>query len=260
MSTHPLRAAFARARSEGRPALVVYVMAGDPSLAATEALVPRLVEAGADVIELGVPFSDPIADGPVLQAAALRSITAGTTVPKVLELAARIHVSAPIVLMGYLNPLLSYGEARFARDAKKAGIAGAIIPDLPSEEAVGFSSLLREQGLAFVPLVAPTTPNERATQIAQLADGFVYYVSVAGVTGARSALPADLAVRIAGVRAAVTPAPLAVGFGISTPEQARQVGSLADGVVVGSALVRALHEGGPDTAVALVRSLRAALT
>jgi len=260
VSEHPLRAAFTQARAQGRPALVVYVMAGDPTLEATVALVPRLAEAGADVIELGVPFSDPMADGPVLQAAAQRALGAGATVARVLEAAGRIQCSAPRLLMGYLNPILSYGEARFARDAKRAGISGAIMADLPGEEAAGFASKLRAEGLAFVPLVAPTTPPQRMTEIAKLADGFVYYVSVTGVTGARTALPPDLAPKIAAARAAITPAPLAVGFGIGTPEQARTVGGLADGVVVGSALVRTLHERGGDAAVELVRSLARALS
>jgi tryptophan synthase alpha chain len=256
---HSLRAAFTRARAEGRPALVVYVMAGDPSLEATVQLVPRLVEAGADVIELGMPFSDPIADGPVLQSSATRALAAGTTVARVIEAARQIKTTAPLLLMGYLNPLLSYGEERLARDAAAAGVAGAIVPDLPAEEAAGFAAKLRAQGLAFVPLVAPTTPPDRVRQIASLADGFVYYVSVTGVTGARSSLPADLPARIEQAKAAVRPSPLAVGFGISTPEQARQVGGLADGVVVGSVIVRTLQEQGPEATIALVRALRAGL-
>lgn len=259
MSEHPLRAAFSRARAQGRPALVVYVMVGDPSLEATVALVPRLAEAGADVIELGVPFSDPMADGPVLQLAAQRSLAAGATVAKVIEAAGRIRSSAPMVFMGYLNPLLSYGEERLAADAKKAGISGTIIPDLPSDEAESFAARLRAQGLAFIPLIAPTTPAARMREITKLADGFVYYVSVTGVTGARTELPQDLPEKIRVAREAVAPLPLAVGFGISTPEQAKAVGKLADGVVVGSALVRTLHEQGPDAAVALVRSLAQAL-
>ena len=254
MSAHPLRAAFSR-----RPALVVYVMAGDPSLEATIELVPRLVEAGADVIELGLPFSDPMADGPVLQASAMRALAGGTTVARVLDAASRIRTQAPIVTMGYLNPILSYGEAHFARDAKAAGVSGAIIPDLPAEEAAGFASTLREQGLAFVPLIAPPTPTERVREIARLADGFVYYVSVTGVTGARAALPEDLPARIVRAREAVSPVPLAVGFGIGTPEMARSVGAHSDAVVVGSALVRALHERGPGAAVELTRSIATAL-
>ncbi len=259
MSEHPLRAAFSRARAAGRPALVVYVMAGDPSLEATLALVPRLAEAGADVIELGVPFSDPMADGPVLQASALRALKSGTTVAKLLETAGRIRTSSPFLLMGYLNPILSYGEERFARDAAAAGVTGAIVADLPGDEAASFAALLRGQGLSLVPLIAPTTPPSGMASISKLTDGFVYYVSVTGVTGARVALPPDLPEKIAAAREAVRPSPLAVGFGIGTPELAREVGRWADGVVVGSALVRTLHEQGPDAAVSLVASLAQAL-
>jgi tryptophan synthase alpha chain len=259
VSEHPLRAAFTRARTQDRPALVVYVMAGDPSLEATAALIPRLAAAGADVIELGVPFSDPMADGPVLQAAALRAIRSGTTVAKIIQTVARVRVPAPLLLMGYLNPLLAYGEERFAREAAQAGIAGAIVADLPAEEASGFAERLRSQGLAFVPLVAPTTTPRRMAEIARLTDGFVYYVSVTGVTGSRAALPADLPQKISSARHAIAPAPLAVGFGIGTPDLARKAGHLADGVVVGSALVRTLHERGPDAAIALVASLAEAL-
>lgn len=261
--THPLRNAFERARAEGRAALVTYVMAGDPSLDATVALVPRLVEAGADVVELGLPFSDPMADGPVIQAAATRALAAGTTTKRALEAAKRITAAvgdkAAILSMGYVNPLLAYGEERFAADAASAGLVGAIVPDVPSDEAVGLASTLRARGVAYVPLIAPTTPPERMRAIAQSADGFVYYVSVTGVTGGRTALPADLAERVGLAREAVAPAPLAVGFGISTPEQAREIGRLADGVVVGSAIVRTLHERGADAAVELVRGLAAAL-
>jgi tryptophan synthase alpha chain len=254
-----IRTAFERAKQEKRAALVTYVMSGDPSLEATLALVPRLVEAGADVVELGVPFSDPIADGPVLQAAATRALAAGTTVAKVLAMAAQLRVPAPLVAMGYLNPIASYGEARFAADAAKAGLAGVIIPDLPSDEAVSFTGTLRESRLSYVPLVTPTTAPERARRIASLGDGFVYYVSVTGVTGARAALPDDLGARVAEARAASNGVPVAIGFGISTPEQARAAAAHADGVVVGSALVKTLHERGPDAAVALVAALRKAL-
>ncbi len=259
MNDHPLRAAFANARAQKRAALIVYVMAGDPNLEATVALVPRLVEAGADVIELGMPFSDPMADGPVLQAAASRALTSGTTIARVLEAASRIHVSAPLVLMGYLNPVLSYGEERFAADAGAAGVSGVILADMPAEEAGGFAAKLRARGLAWVPLVAPTTAPERMREIAALADGFVYYVSVTGVTGSRTALPSDLPEKIARAHAAVSPAPLGVGFGIGTPTQAQEIGRLTDGVVVGSALVRTLHEQGADAAVSLVRSLASGL-
>lgn len=258
--THPLREAFEARRGRGG-ALVIYIMAGDPSLEATIALVPRLAEAGADVVELGLPFSDPMADGPVIQAAALRALSNGTTLAKTLHAvkAIRARTDVPLVLMGYVNPVLSYGVERFATDAAAAGVSGVILPDLPAEEAEELAPGLRAKGLAFVPLIAPTTVPERMTRIAALADGFVYYVSVAGVTGARSALPPDLASKVAFARDAVRPAPLAVGFGVSGPEQAREVASIADGAVVGSAVVRTLLDEGADAAVRFVASLREAM-
>lgn len=258
--THPLKAVF-DARRERGGALVIYLMAGDPSLEATIDLVPRLAEAGADVVELGVPFSDPMADGPIIQAAALRSLSAGATVAKVLDAAAAIRARSdvPLVLMGYVNPVLSYGVERFAADAAASGVSGVILPDLPAEEAEALLPTLRAKGVAYVPLVAPTTLPERMKRLTALADGFVYYVSVAGVTGARSALPEDLQAKVAFARQVAKPAPLAVGFGVSGPQQAKEVSSIAEGVIVGSAFVKTLHEEGADAAVRFVASLRAAM-
>lgn len=255
-----LRDAFERARSEGRPALVCYAMGGDKSITETEALLPALDAAGADVIELGLPFSDPIADGPTLQAAATRALASGTTLKKLLAMAARLkgRLRAPLVAMGYVNPLLSMGFDNFARAAAAAGIAGAIVPDVPFEEAGELRTALDAVQIDLVPLIAPTTPLERARRIAADARGFVYYVSVTGVTGARAQLPADMSERIRALREA-SPAPVAVGFGIARPEQAAALRGVADGVVVGSALVQAHHEQGSSGAVALVKSLAAAL-
>lgn len=251
--------AFERAKAEGRAALVCYAMAGDPSLEQSARLVAALDDAGADVIELGVPFSDPIADGPVLQAAATRALAAKTTLRKVLELASHLKaLRAPLVAMGYLNPIASYGVAAFARDAARAGLCGAIVPDLPLEESDELREALEGEGLALVPLVAPTTTGERLRTIAARARGFLYTVSVTGVTGARAELPPELAARLQELRG-ISAAPVAVGFGVSKPEQARALGKLADGVVVGSALVQAAHEQGIEAAAALVRGLRAAL-
>ena len=239
----------------GRTALICYVMGGDGD---TSALLKATDEAGADIIELGLPFSDPIADGPVLQAAATRALSAGATLRDVLALSRRVRLRAPLVTMGYMNPVESMGAAAFAKALRAAGISGAIIPDLPLEEATPLRDALGTEGVDLVPLVAPTTPPERAEQIARTARGFLYVVSVTGVTGARAQLPADLEARLASLRA-ISKIPVAVGFGISRPEHAAALKGKADGIVVGTALVRAHHEGGVAAASALVRSLRAAL-
>ena len=243
----------------GRTALVCYAMGGDPSLQASEELLRAVDSEGADVIEIGLPFSDPIADGPTLQAAATRALRAGVTLPRLLDMVGRLRLRAPLVAMGYMNPIERMGARTFAGALARAGIAGAIVPDLPLEEAGPLRSELAEAGVDLVPLVAPTTGAERAAAIAREARGFLYYVSVTGVTGARTELPADLAARLRELRA-LSPVPLAVGFGISRPEQARALRGIADGVVVGSALVSAHHEGGVKAAADLVRGLRAALS
>ena len=256
----PLSEAFTAAGREGRTALVCYLMGGDGGLAATEQLLLAFDAAGADVIELGVPFSDPIADGPTLQAAALRALQAGTRMADLLALAWRLRgrVRAPLVLMGYLNPIESMGGERFALRAAEAGIKGCIIPDLPLEESAALRECMGSHGVDLVPLVAPTTGRERAQAIAKSARGFLYTVTVTGVTGARTELPPDLAERLCELRA-ISPVPVAAGFGIAAPAQAAALKGLCDGVVVGSALVAAHHQGGVPAAAALVRSLRAAL-
>jgi tryptophan synthase alpha chain len=247
--------AFAGARAQGRTALVCYAMGGDGD---TSALLQAIDAAGADVIELGLPFSDPIADGPVLQAAATRAIARRTTLRDLLAMASRLRLRAPLVAMGYMNPIEAMGSRGFAHALSDAGLCGAIVPDLPLEEAEPVRADLAAEGLDLVPLVAPTTPHERAARIAATARGFLYYVSVTGVTGARAALPHDLEMRLAELRA-ISPAPVAVGFGISRPEQAAALKGKADGVVVGSALVATHHERGVRAAAELVRSLREAL-
>ena len=247
--------AFARAKREGRTALVCYVMGGDGD---TAKLLQAVDEAGADVIELGLPFSDPIADGPLLQAAATRALASGATVRGVLKAAASSKLRAPMVAMGYVNPIESMGAQRFAEALRDAHMDGAIVPDLPLEEAQPLREALAALDLDLVPLVAPTTGKERARAIAKTARGFLYNVSVTGVTGARTALPADLAERLAELRA-LSPVPVAVGFGISKPEHAALLKGKADGVVVGTALVATHHEHGVAAAAEFVRSLRAAL-
>jgi tryptophan synthase alpha chain len=259
--------AFARASREGRAALVVFVEAGDPSLEVTERLLPALAEAGADVIELGVPFSDPIADGPAIQRASERALAAGARLASVLDLVARARaggLDAPLVLFGYANPVLAMGEAAFATRAAAQGVDGALVTDLPPEEARAFASTLRATRLAPVFLLAPTSPPRRISMVGRLSRGFVYVVSRAGVTGVRSDVPADLGALVARVRSGVGRLPVAVGFGISTPEQVSAVARLADGVVVGSAVVLAMENavGAGDDPVAaaagLVRQLSAA--
>ena len=247
--------AFAKTRAEGRTALVCYAMGGDGD---TAALLQAIDAAGADVIELGLPFSDPIADGPVVQAAATRAIAAKTTLRDLLATVSRLRLRAPMVAMGYMNPIESMGSRAFARALREAGLCGAIIPDLPLEEAGPLRDDLAAEGLDLVPLVAPTTPPERAAQIARTARGFLYYVSVTGVTGARASLPEDLESRLAALRS-LSLAPVAVGFGISRPDQAAALKGKADGVVVGTAIVALHHEKGIEAVSNLVRSLRSTL-
>ncbi len=246
---------LSEAFAKGRTALVCYLMGGDGD---TAALLTAVDEAGADVIELGLPFSDPIADGPVIQAAATRALGSGATIKGVLQAAGKLRLRAPVVAMGYMNPVECMGSKAFAKALREAGLCGAIIPDLPLEEAQPVRDALAAEGLDLVPLVAPTTPAERAAAIAKTARGFVYYVSVTGVTGARASLPEDLEKRLADLRAA-SAAPVAVGFGISSPEHAAALKGKADGVVVGTALVKTAHEKGVKAAADFVRSLRAAL-
>ena len=245
-----LAATFAAARREDRAAFVPFLMAGDPTLERTGELVGALAGAGADVIELGVPFSDPIADGPVNQAAAERALAAGTRLAGILELVSRIRrrVEAPIVLFSYFNPILRYGPARFAEHASASGVDGLLCVDLPPEEAAAeVLPALRAQRLDPVFLLAPTSTRERVRAVARAGSGFVYYVSRTGVTGERAALPAGLASEVRALRRALD-LPVAVGFGLSTPEQVAAVARVADGAVVGSALVRfaAEHAGEPD--------------
>jgi tryptophan synthase alpha chain len=245
-----LDATFERLRAGGERALMPYIMAGDPSLAETERLVIEAERRGADVIELGVPFSDPLADGPVIQRADVRALAAGTTLPRVLEMVAslRAKVRLPLVLMTYYNPILAFGLKAFARTAVDAGADGVIVPDLPHEEAEPLRAETEPAGLDMILLVAPTSTPARVKAIARLSRGFIYVVSLTGVTGARRELPPDLGAQIRTLRL-VTTKPVCVGFGVSTPEQVAAVGRLADGVIVGSAIVRAIEEHGATSAL-----------
>jgi len=248
-----ISAAFDAARAERRAALMPYAMAGFPDLESSLAVAAAYADCGADLVELGVPFSDPLADGPTIHAAATAALAAGATLDTALEVCQSIAERVPVVLMAYANMVLAQGGAtEFSRRAAAAGASGAIVPDLPLEEAAEVSDALAAAGLALVPLVAPTTPEERRRRICAAAEGFVYVVSTVGTTGERERLPAGLSELVAATRAEAE-VPVAVGFGIGTPEQAAQVGEIADGVIVGSRLVRAAGEAGsPDAAAGAV--------
>jgi len=234
---------FAESKGAGRPALVAYLTAGDPTPERTPDLVLALERGGADVLELGVPFSDPIADGPVIQAASDRALKAGTTVAKVLEIAREIRKRSeiPIILFSYINPLLRYGLERLAREARESGIDGVLLTDVSVEEAYEPVRQLRSQGLDTIFLAAPTSTERRLKLVAEYSSGFVYVVSRAGVTGERSSLAASVEPLCTRLRA-LTDKPLAVGFGVSTREHVEALGHYADGAVVGSAIMRIVDD------------------
>jgi tryptophan synthase alpha chain len=255
---------FAALRARGEAALVPYFTAGDPDLATTRDLVRAAVAEGADAIELGVPFSDPMADGPVLQRSAARALAAGTTLPRVLELVGELRreISHPLVLFGYYNPLFRYGVDRIAADAAAAGADGFLCVDLPPEEAGDLRAAATAAGLDLIALLAPTTPRARMRAIARGAGGFLYFVSVLGTTGARAELPRELPDLVRRVRT-VTDLPVGVGFGVSRPEQAAWLAGFADAVIVGSALARLVEEGdargAPSRVATFVGALRRAM-
>jgi len=259
-----IAAAFAAARDEGRAALMPYLMGGFPDAETSLAVAESYAEAGADLIELGVPFSDPLADGPVIQAAATRALAGGATLEGVLSICERVAGRVPVLPMVYANMVLVRGPSEFARLLADAGAAGAIVPDLPLEEAGEIGEELSGAGIALVLLVAPTTPDERRRRICEQTEGFVYVVSDTRVTGERDELPPGLAELVAAVRAEAS-APAAVGFGIGTPEQAARVGRIADGVIVGTRLVRAVDEAdapGPaaEAVSGFIRAAREAMS
>jgi tryptophan synthase alpha chain len=233
---------FAACAAQGRAALVTFVTAGDPDLATSAEILEALPGAGADVIELGMPFTDPMADGPAIQRGNLRSLGSGTTLKAVLAMVRDFrtrNADTPIVLMGYFNPILSFGAEKFAAQAKAAGIDGCIVVDLPPEEAGELAPALGAHGLHLVRLATPTTDAHRLPAVLDGASGFLYYVAVAGVTGANSAAEADIAAAVSRLKAS-TSLPIAVGFGVRTPEQAAAIATHADAVVVGSAIVDAI--------------------
>lgn len=238
-----IAAAFKAAADEGRAALMPYMMAGYPDRETGLAVAEAYVDAGADLIELGVPFSDPLADGPTIHAAATKALEAGATLNTALDTCRTVADRVPVVLMAYANMVLARGGARaFAGMAREAGAAGVIVPDLPLDEAEEVREAFAAEGLALVPLLAPTTPGERRSRICTAARGFVYVVSTVGTTGERAEIPAALTELVEATKAEAA-TPVAVGFGIGTPEQAAQVGKIADGVIIGSRLVRAVGEG-----------------
>ena len=233
-------------KAENRKALVAFITAGDPDLESTKSIFDVVADSGADMIELGVPFSDPLADGPVIQASALRSLKSGTTLKKIIALVKNIRQSRdlPIVLMTSFNPVFVYGEKQFIKDAASAGVDGVIIPDLPPEEAVEFSAYAEQGELDMIHLLAPTSPDERVRMVAEHSRGFIYYISLTGTTGLRTQLAKGLCDKVASIKH-VAKIPVLVGFGISGPDQARDAAKVSDGVIVGSAIVR-LIEQNPD--------------
>lgn len=254
MGSEELKSAF----QDGRTALVPYLMAGYPTLDAAYEVGEAYVEAGADVVEVGVPFSDPLADGPTIQDAAVRALKNGAGFEYCLELASGFSDRVPTVLLVYYNNVYARGMQRFLDEAAGAGVSGLVIPDLPVDEAEEFMAMAGEKGVALCPLAAPTTTDARLDRIARAASGFVYCVSVAGVTGAREKLPpgAIELLRRARARASV---PVALGFGISSPEVAAEAAAKADGIIIGSKLVRLVAEEGPEGAGEWLREVRAAL-
>lgn len=247
---------------KNKKAFIAFITAGDPDIQTTEALVLGMAEAGADLIELGIPFSDPVAEGVVIQRADERALKAGTTVDVVFDLARRLRkkTDVPLVFLTYANPIFAYGSERFIQKAADAGLDGFIVPDIPFEERDELAPLCRKYGLSLIPLIAPTS-HQRIRQIAEQADGFVYCVSSLGVTGVRDNIVTDIKSMVHMVKSAKD-IPCAVGFGISTPQQAEHMASMADGAIVGSAIVRIIEEHGRDSlspVCAYVRSMKEAV-
>jgi tryptophan synthase alpha chain len=253
-------AKFAALKAEGRKAFVAYVMAGDPDYATSLEIVKGLPAAGVDVIELGLPFTDPMADGPTIQLAGQRALDGGMTLNRTLELARTFRETddtTPIVLMGYYNPIYSHGVDRFLDDAKAAGIDGLIVVDLPPEEDEELCIPAQQAGLHFIRLATPTTDDRRLPKVLTNTSGFVYYVSITGITGAANAVATDVGPEVARIKAR-TDLPIIVGFGIKTPEASRDIASVADGAVVGSAIVDLIGQGkSPAEVLTFVRGLAA---
>jgi len=258
LSEHAIAARW-RALGKSR-ALIPYLTAGFPTPAISLDALRRVAEAGADFVEVGVPFSDPLADGPTIQRTTQTALEQGMTVPRVLELIRQAALAVPVIIMTYLNPVLSYGVQRFARDAHDAGAAGVLLTDLPAGADPAIEAAVTNSALSLIRLVAPTTDDRRLATALQGATGFIYLISRLGVTGARADVPPDLDAQVQRIRAASsTPLPVAVGFGIGTPAQAAAAARSADGVIVGSALMDALAKGGIPALERLTRELAAAV-
>lgn len=251
---------FKELKARKKKAFIPYVMAGDPSLNETKKVVMMLEECGADIIELGVPFTDPLADGPVIQRAADRAQKKGVTLKKVIALVKELRrkTDIPIILMTYYNPVFKYSDERFFSDAKKAGVDGVIIPDLPPDEADGLIKFARKSDIATIFLLAPTSTEERIKKVAGSSTGFIYYVSMTGITGSKLVLDSSIRRSIKNIHK-ITDKPVAVGFGVSNPAEAKVVAGIADGVIVGSAIVKKVQEGSEKGLRKFLISLRRAI-
>lgn len=261
-ATSRIAGTFARLKAENKTALMPYHTAGYPTLESSKAIIRSLVEAGSDLVEIGVPFSDPLADGPSVQGTSQAALDNGTTPTDCIQLVRELRaegIEAPFILMGYYNPILKYGIERFVADATAAGVDGFIVPDLPVEESGDLHAACRAHGRDLVFMIAPTSTDDRIALVGERGSGFVYCVSVTGVTGARENMSATLAAYIARIRSH-TDLPLAIGFGISKPEHVRQVGKISDGAIVGAALIDAINsvddDAKPSKAAEFVHFLR----
>ncbi len=260
MSIPSIKDKFSELSSLGKRAFIPYIMAGDPSLEDTLKRMQLLQDCGADIIELGVPFSDPLADGPTIQAAAARALSKGISLRKILSFVKGIRgqISVPIVLMTYYNPVFKYGEDIFLKDALEAGIGGLIIPDLTAEESLVFVDKARRLNIDTIFLIAPTSTEDRIVKISSLCSGFIYYVSITGITGAKLELPEDFYSQLRLIRAS-SDLPIAVGFGISSPEEAANLSKHVNGVIIGSAIVKSFYQDPPKSTENYLHNLREAI-